>query len=265
MIVLRRLLSQVRIGMLTPWAYRARTLLSFVLLAVQVALFSVLWRALYAGREGDVRGADVETAVGYAVLGLTVAAVLHTSPFWSIEARVREGLIGVDLTRPLGLLAQSLAAQMGYVVAMLPAVVFGLVAGLLLNGLAPPTSGADAVAFVISLVLACAVAQLTTLLMSLSSFWTLEIGGITMAFSVVRTFMSGAIMPLWFMPGWLQTLAGALPFQASTYTPIAVYFGRPPGGLAAALGVQILWVVILAGLCGWVWSRAKLRVIVQGG
>lgn len=265
MITLRRLLSQVRIGRLTPWSYRARTLLTFVLLAVQVALFTVLWRALYVGRDGDVRGADVDTAVGYAVLGLTIAAVLHTSPFWSIESRVREGLIGVDLTRPLGLLAQCLAVQVGYVVAMLPAVIFGLGTGLLLNGLAPPASAADAAAFVISLLLAFAVAQFTTLLMSLSSFWTLEIGGITMAFFVVRTFMSGAIMPLWFMPGWLQTLAGFLPFQASAYTPIAVYFGRPPGGLAAALGVQALWVVILAGLCAWVWSRAKLRVIVQGG
>ena len=47
-----------------------------------------------------------------------------------------------------------------------------------------------------------------------------------MAFAVVRTFLSGSVLPLWFMPGWLQAIAAALPFQAATYTPLAIYFGR---------------------------------------
>lgn len=262
---LRPVLSQVRIGLLTPWAYRASMLLSFLVLAIQIALYSVVWRAIYSGHEGPVAGADVQTAVGYAVLGLTVAGVLDTSPFSSIESRVRDGLIGVDLTRPIGLLTQNLAVQVGYVVAVLPAVVVGLATGLLVGGLAPPESTGAAVSFALSLLLAFGVSQLVTLLMSLTSFWTLEVGGLGMAFFVVRTFMSGAVLPLWFMPGWLQTLAGALPFQAATYTPLAVYFGRPPGGLAVALGVQALWIVVLGGLCAWLWSRARHRVVVQGG
>jgi ABC-type uncharacterized transport system permease subunit len=265
MIVRRRLLSQVRIGLLTPWAYRASTLLSFLVLAIQVALFTVLWRAVYGDRRGVVDGADVDTAVGYAVLGLTIAAVLHTSPFWSIESRVRDGLIGIDLTRPIGLLSQSLAVQAGYVVALLPAAAFGLLTGVALDGLAPPAGGTEAVGFMISLLLAFGVSQLTTLLMSLTAFWTMEVGGLGMAFFVVRTFMSGAILPLWYMPDWLRTVAIALPFQASTYTPLAVYFGQPPGGLAVALGIQLAWIVLLGGLCVWVWSRARHRVVVQGG
>jgi ABC-type uncharacterized transport system permease subunit len=44
-----------------------------------------------------------------------------------------------------------------------------------------------------------------------------------------------------------------------------VYFGRAPGGLAGALGVQVLWVVVLGLLCAAVWGRARRRVVVQGG
>jgi ABC-2 type transport system permease protein len=262
--VLRAVLSQVRIGCLTPWSYRTAMLLSFAILAVEVALYSVVWRAIYAD-QGTVAGADVRTAVGYAVLGLTIATILDTSPFWSIESRVRDGLIGVDLTRPIGLLTQNLAVQTGYVLAALPAVAVGLATGLIVQGLAPPANAAAVAAFALSLLLAFAVSQLITLLMALTSFWTLEVGGLQMAFFVVRTFMSGAVLPLWFMPDWLQAVARALPFQASTYTPLSVYFGRPAGGLAAALGVQLLWIVVLGGLCGWLWSRAKHRVVVQGG
>lgn len=263
--VLRSALSQVRIGWLTPWSYRASMLLSFVVLGVQIALYSVVWRAIYAGHGDQVAGTDVQTAVGYAVLGLTIAGVLNTSPFWSIEARVRDGLIGVDLTRPIGLLTQNLAVQTGYVVAALPIVAVGLGTGLIVGGLAPPTSAGAAAGFALSLLLAFGVSQLITLLMALTSFWTLEVGGLNMAFFVVRTFMSGAVIPLWFMPGWLQAIAGALPFQAATYTPLAIYFGRPPGGLAGALGVQALWILLLGGLCALLWSRAKRRVVVQGG
>ncbi len=262
---LRAVLSQVRIGFLTPWAYRASMLLSFLLLAVQIALYSVVWRAIYSGHDGSVAGADVQTAVGYAVLGLTVAGVLDTSPYWSIESRVRDGLIGVDMTRPVGLLTQNLAVQTGNVFAALPSAAVGLCTGLIVGGLAPPEDAGAAAYFALSLLLAFGVSQLVTLLMALTSFWTMEVGGLGMAFFVIRTFMSGAVLPLWFMPGWLQVVSVALPFQASTYTPLAVYFGRPPGGLVAALGLQALWIVVLGMLCAWLWSRARHRVVVQGG
>lgn len=252
-------------GRLTPWMYRASTLLSLVVLAIQVALYAVVWRAIYGGRSGSVAGVDVDTTVGYAVLGITIAGVLNVWPGTSIQGRVRDGLIGVDLTRPIGLLTQSLAVQTGYVIAGSPTVLVGLGTGLLVGGLAAPSGVAAVAGFAVSLVLAFGVSQLITLLMSLASFWTLEVGGIGMMFAVVRMFMSGAILPLWFMPGWLRGIAEVLPFQAAAYTPLATYFGRPPGGLAAALGVQALWVLVLGGLCALVWSRAKRRVVVQGG
>jgi ABC-type uncharacterized transport system permease subunit len=261
----RAVLGQIRIGRLTPWAYRGSMILSLVVLAVQIALYAVVWRAIYRGQAAAVAGADVNTTVGYAVLGLTVASVLNVWPGMSISSRVRSGLIGIDLMRPIGLLTQVLAVQAGYVIGALPGVVVGLGTGLVVGGLAPASSLGAAVAFVVSVLLAFCVAQLITLLMSLSSFWTLEVGGISMMFEVVRAFLSGAVLPLWFMPGWLRTLAEVLPFQAATYTPLAIYFGRPPGGLAAALGVQLLWIVLLGFLCAWVWSRAKHRLVVQGG
>jgi len=261
----RQLLSLVRVGWALEWAYRRAAVLWLIGLAIQVALFTVVWRAIYHDRAGTVAGTDVSTAVGYVVLGLAVSGLFNTYPGESIEQRVREGLIGVDLLRPLGLLTQCLAQQTGRVIGALPSLVFTLGTGLLLRGLAAPASTAAVAGFAVSLALAFLVSQLITLLMSLSSFWTLEVGGLNMIFGVLRMFMSGALVPLWFMPGWLQAVANALPFQAATYTPLAIYFGRAPGGLAVALGVQLLWVGLLALFCALVWGRARSRVVVQGG
>ena len=149
--------------------------------------------------------------MGYAVLGLTMANILHTWPGASIESRVRHGLIGIDLTRPLGLLGQNLAVQTGFVIAVLPAAGSESSSGCSSVLCDHPSTSRQASAFAVSLVLAFAVAQLITLLMSLSSFWTLEVGGLEMTFSVVRMFLSGAVVPLWFMPGWLQGVAAVLP------------------------------------------------------
>ena len=60
-------------------------LLSLVVLAVQVVLYTVVWRAIYRASGATVAGADVDTAVGYAVLGLTVAGVLNIWPGKSIR------------------------------------------------------------------------------------------------------------------------------------------------------------------------------------
>jgi len=265
MTAIRAVYSQVRIGWRTPWAYRGPTLLTMMILAAQIALYTVVWRAIYRGHSGTVHGTSVDVAVAYVILGLTVASVLDLWPRQSIASRVREGLIGVDLLRPIGLLTQTLATQVGNVAANIPQTVIGLGMGFALGGLVPAHGPGAAAAFVLSLVFAFAVSQLITLLMGLSSFWTLEVGGTTMLFGVVRTFLSGTVIPLWFMPGWLRTIADVLPFQAATFTPLSIYFGRPTGGLLAALGVQAGWVIVLFGLCSWVWSRAQRRVVIQGG
>jgi len=265
MTAIRAVYSQVRIGWRTPWAYRGPTLLTMMILAAQIALYTVVWRAIYRGHSGTVHGTSVDVAVAYVILGLTVASVLDLWPRQSIASRVREGLIGVALLRPIGLLTQTLATQVGNVAANVPQTVIGLGMGFALGGLLPAHDVGAGAAFVLSLVLAFAVSQLITLLMGLSSFWTLEVGGTTMLFGVVRTFLSGTVIPLWFMPGWLRTIADVLPFQAATFTPLSIYFGRPAGGLLAALGVQAGWVIVLFGLCSWVWSRAQRRVVIQGG
>lgn len=86
------------------------------------------------------------------------------------------------------------------------------------------------------------------------------------AMDLLRPVGSGALVPLWFMPGPLRAVAQVLPFQATAYTPTATYLGEIHGsGLAVALGVQALWVGLLTALAALVWSRAVLRVVVQGG
>jgi ABC-2 type transport system permease protein len=77
---------------------------------------------------------------------------------------------------------------------------------------------------------------------------------------------SGLVIPISFFPGWAEWLLKLLPFQAITYLPGSVITGKIAGGAALqALGVQLIWFVLLIIPMIWLWHGARMRLFVQGG
>jgi ABC-2 type transport system permease protein len=47
---------------------------------------------------------------------------------------------------------------------------------------------------------------------------------------------------------------------------MSIYTGRAPlSDAPAAVSVQIFWAVALSLLTGWMWRKASMRVMTQGG
>jgi len=83
---------------------------------------------------------------------------------------------------------------------------------------------------------------------------------------VLSLFFSGMIMPLPFFPGWLRTLAHALPFASVMQTPIDVYLGKHQGlGLLGTIAEQAAWAVVLLGLGRLALRAGTRKLVVQGG
>jgi ABC-type uncharacterized transport system permease subunit len=185
---------------------------------------------------------------------------------WLISRKVREGKIAQDLARPVGLILQLLAHQIG------STLVFSLI-GLALLPLAmvvgvirPPPTLEAAVLYVASVVLAVGVVTSIGLIMGFVAFWTLETGGIQAIYRFTNLFFAGGLVPLWLFPGPLRTVAELLPFQTQANIPVSIYVGRITGVDALrGLAVQLVWVVVLGLVARFVWSRALRRVVIQGG
>jgi ABC-2 type transport system permease protein len=251
-------------GVRQALAYRFSLVTDVVMLAARLVLFVAVWRAVYSGSADVVNGIDENTAVGYAVLAQVVGGVLVGS-FSPIRGRIREGLIAIDLLRPHGFIGQMLSLQLGVLGVGALVSLVGIPVGVLLGADLSPTSVNAAGAALVSVVLAVVIGLLLALLLGLTSFWTLEVGGIQMIYGLVSSFLAGVLVPLWLMPDWLRTTAGWLPFQASTFTPIAIWQGQAIGGVLRAIGVQALWIIVLSLVAALVWRRARRRVVVQGG
>lgn len=221
-----------------------------------------VWLAvLAAGAEaGDLTKSGIVT---YAFVTGAISATLQ--PTWPTEIveRIRSGDIVTDLYRPVDFQLWWLARDAGgsafrlFARGIPPVVVGGLVFDLAL-----PTRPGAWVAFGVSLALALLVVFAWKLLVSLSGFWLLNPAGVLQLAGALFTFGSGSLLPLAFMPDWLESTLRWLPFAAMLQLPLEILLGR---GIVGPLARQVLWAVVLLALGRVVLRRAEHKLVVQGG
>jgi ABC-2 type transport system permease protein len=120
-------------------------------------------------------------------------------------------------------------------------------------------------AFLCSVLLAVLVSFGMRYLVSLCVFWLHDERGIHAVALVTTMFLSGMILPLVVFPGWLGTLARALPWAAMIQTPGDVFLGKDTGGgLLGAYGFQAVWAAALLS-AGRLLTRATRRRLVSHG
>ncbi|WP_380280725.1 ABC transporter permease [Kitasatospora purpeofusca] len=262
-----------RVQARTQRVYRTDFLFGMVGLLLQIYLLRLVWTAVYPGSgsagAGPGREITLATQIAYVSLASVQAWLANSDArtLATIQLRIREGAVALDLARPVRFTAQMVAARAGGTLAMLPFAGCALVFSVLAGGAQAPASVPALLAYAASLVPAYASALLLGVTVSMISFWTLELDGFYSVYLMAAHFFSGALVPLWFMPEWLADVTRLLPFQTMVYVPTALYLGQLSGARAVleALAVQCGWAVALWLLLRLVWSRALRRVVVQGG
>lgn len=260
------LLHIVRCRIATAYTYRASMLWLLGITVTQVFVLRQVWEALYRSR-GDVLPMSLdEVLVSVTLANLIVWCFpTHTVSAW-VRDRIREGSVVFDLARPVGYVPQLGAHLVGACASASAMVVLALPLVALTGRLTAPADRTAGLLFAVSLLLGLTVAGLLAALLALVAFWTTEVNGLTMLYTLVASFFSGVFVPVEAFPATLRSIAMLSPFPATAAVPITVYLGRVEGTDAlAALGFQLLWIAILGVTAVQVWRRARRRVVVQGG
>jgi ABC-2 type transport system permease protein len=232
---------------------------------LKVYLLKTIWTAVYAGRS-MVDGVELRELIAFITLAQFQVWVMYPVIAEYLQDQVQSGKIALDLARPAPFLGQLLAHQVGRTLAYLQFVLPALPFAFMLGAFVPPVSLFAGLLYLFSLGLGYLVSVLLGMLIGLASFWAMRIWGVIDIYSFTNQFFSGALVPLWFFPAWLRQMADLLPFQAQAFIPLAIYTGQVrEHEVAAALGIQTAWVVLLFMLVWIVWRRAMRRVVVQGG
>ena len=132
--------------------------------------------------------------------------------------------------------------------------------------LSAPANWEAALLFPLSLALGLLVIVSFSMLIYISSFYTISTLGIRVLSSSVVEFFSGAVIPLPFFPEQLQAVINLLPFASIQSTPFLIYTGHLAGRQALqSVAVQLLWLAGLLVLGRALMGRALKKIVVQGG
>ncbi|MBD8063968.1 ABC-2 family transporter protein [Devosia sp. PTR5] len=228
--------------------------------------FIAVWTAAFSGSR-NVDGVTLPDMVTYVLIAGPLLNWNTTRYIREVGDSIRNGDVTVFLLKPLHYPALLFFNQLGnnafeqLTITLPVAVIVALTVGLL-----PPASPAHGLLFLAFWAVSWCMLFLIATLTGLLAFWLLTAFSLEWFLRGIMALASGAVVPLWFMPGALAALLGHLPFAWVSYYPSAVYLGKldaPTSGVYLLIGLS--WLAALAALAGWLWSRARHRLVVQGG
>lgn len=201
--------------------------------------------------------------VGQGLIGV----VLLWAPA-DLADRIRTGDVIVDLLRPVALVWQQLAGDLGRAaLAVLTRFVGPIVVGALVFDLYAPCRPATYVLFASSMVLATIVCFGCRYLVNAAAYWLLDARGPQIAWTLCSGLLGGLYFPLWFLPGGAAVaVIAATPFPSIIQLPLDVLVER--GDVAeqlTLLAVQTAWAIVMLTACFAVQRRGERKLVIQGG
>jgi len=228
-------------------------------------IYSYFWRAVYSQTE-SIGGLVIYQTITYILMARILAPMVETRMIFMFGFLVREGGVAMELTRPLDLqfryLVETLAEMGAFLVQRIP--VF-LIAWLLM-GMQLPTDPEIWGIFFISLILGQLIIFLFDWSFACLAFYTTETWGLSALRLSIGSFLSGALVPLAILPGWLQKVAEILPFSQTISVPISFLCGiyHPKDAVHIWL-TQLAWLAGLLIFSRFIFSISVKKITVQGG
>ena len=244
-------------------ANRSRFLIGIGSYFIYVSVYAALYHALYAG-QSRVGGLNLQGALTYVAVAWMLRSLYTNTIDREVTEEVRRGDIALSLLRPVDYPWSRQAGAAGE--ALVRALIFTLPASLLIAvvyPLSPPAGFTAALGCLLGTLLASFIYSQLNLLVGLSAAFTEHTVGVQRAKNAMVDLLGGVLIPLTFFPHWAQTLLAWLPFQAVTYTPVAMYLGKVD--VFRGLTLQLGWAVLLFLLVRLMWKKALDVLTVQGG
>ncbi|MCY7401703.1 MAG: ABC-2 family transporter protein [Nocardioides sp.] len=227
---------------------------------------AILFAAVEAS-DGNLNGYDQGSIAAYIWISQALLGSVNLTGRTDIAERIKDGDITVDFLRPLDVQAASITTEVGRsLFALIPRGIPTFTLGMLVVGVAMPSTPLPYLLGAISLLLGIWVSATTVYLVAATGFWLVETRGLQILYMVVSGFLAGLFVPIQLFPGWLLALASATPFPSMLMYPVDVLSGRVTGlGALGLLGAQVAWLALTAALGQLLTRRGRHHLEVQGG
>jgi len=245
--------------------YRVGFFLWIVGMVVEPVVYLIVWRTIATAQGGIVGGFTANDFAGYYLVWTLVRQMNIGLTPWAFEDRVQRGSLSPLLLHPIHPFHFDLAWFFGFkVVSTLLWVPVGAILYLIFHPTLDPTWW-QIPAFIWAIIGGFMMRFILLWALGLITFWVVRISAIFDLYFAIELLLSGRLVPLELMPGWLQQLAGWLPFQWSFGFPIELLLGRLTlqqtwYGFAA----QLIWSIIGSIILLILWKQGVRRYSAVG-
>ncbi len=237
-----------------------------VMMVLFIFIFAQLWRATFQAQgTAEIAGLTLNQTVWYFVWAemLQLGKIRHV---FTVSQEVKDGSLAYTLGRPYNYLLYQFASGLGdSLVRMGMMLVAGSAvawwqAGPLVS-FRPETLPLLLLATALAFVLDFCVLSVIALL----SFFFEDVNSFMFIYHKITFVLGGLLIPVDFLPDWLQGIARVLPFSVVVYGPSKLFVAWDTGQFAGIVALQLIWIVVIALGLAALYRYGIRRVSINGG
>lgn len=230
-----------------------------------------IWNAVFlSGGNDTMNGFTMPQMVVYIFLMFLTSTLISSGGTYDIGEEIRDGSIAMRMIKPISYNATFLFQELGNKIMTVCILIVPLVLGVeICRSIFAGEIQFNIIGFLLYII-SCIFAYLINFFFNICfgfiAFIIKYLWGANMMKNCIVGFLSGSVIPLAFLPDFLEKLFLLLPFASLNYTPVMIYMGMYSGvELLFYMGLQLFWVVAFWGLSKLLWRSATKHLCVQGG
>lgn len=245
--------------------YRFDYFMEIINVIITIVVYLCIYKALYADAK-DIDGITFQMVATNFVISLGLSNAFQYNEMF-LQDKIHDGSITNEFLKPVNFIFRMLWENIGegifkVVFNFLPAMIFIL----FYTRLCPPKSILNFLVMLVSIIFGYLILWLISFIVQTWSFWLFSVWGIITIKNVFVNILSGSLLPIWFMPDILRKIIAFTPFESIYFTPVRIYLGELSGGdILSRMGIQILWIIVLAMIANIFWKKGCKKLVVQGG
>ncbi len=260
-----------RAGMQEMIAYRANFLCFLIGEIMSAFIMFFVWKAVFDSSDSETfMGFTMEDMVVYLFITFLSGYLTYSDGAFAVGEEIIDSSIAMRMIRPASFEMCFLFQELGNRIISVSMIFVPLVAGVEIYRRA--VSGfvrfqpVYFLLFLVSLVIAYMISFYFNVCYGFMAFFFKNLWGTTLIKETVVDFLSGAVVPLAFLPAGLGTVLNLLPFASLSYTPVMIYMGMYSyTEIAWRIGLQVFWLLVMFGASKLIWRSAVRHLSVQGG
>lgn len=258
-------LTSMKVAILEQFQYRTANYFYMIGMITEPVIYLVVWSTIARSQGGSVGGYTPGAFAAYYIVWTLVRNMNIVLTPYAWEWRIQRGRLSAELLRPIHPLHNDISYFAGWKVVV---IILWLPLAAFLAWIFKPTlnpSWLQIIVFFLAIWGAYLIRTMLLWLLGMIAFWTTRVGAIYELFFGVELIVSGRLVPMSLMPGWVQQIAVFLPFQWTFFFPINALVGQPTTReLLSGLGIQILWILLGLICVNLVWRLGIRRYSAVG-